>query len=328
MSHTPRVAIIGAGMSGLSAASKLREAGVQVTLFDKSRGSGGRMSSKRTDFGTFDMGTQYFTARDPGFAAAAASWADAGLISTWQPRLFRYDEKGLIPSDDSQQRFVGTPRMTALSRGLLASSELVSGTRIERLERQAQQWHLVDSQQTLHGPYDQVIVAVPPAQAAPLLAGVANLVAPASNSSMEPGWAVAITLPQKLDSSADAVFVRSGPLDWIAREASKPGRANSENWVLQSTPAWAEAHLDDDPAQIVDALVAAMAEVLGLQIPTPVFQQAHRWLYARPAADCEWGALAAPEQGIYVCGDWCLGGRLEAAWVSGQQAAKAVLSAQ
>lgn len=328
MSQAREVAIIGAGMSGLSAASALQQTGVQVSLFDKSRGSGGRMSSKRTTAGTFDMGTQYFTARDPAFTAAVDDWLEAGWVAVWQPRLFRYDEQGLQPSEDQQQRFVGSPRMTALSRGLLGNIPLHSNTRIAQLQRQDQQWLLLDTQGKTYGPFDQVIVAVPPAQAAPLLASAPQLAKPAIQSSMEPGWAVSLSFPYPLELPMDAVFVRSGPLDWIARDASKPGRAAAENWVLQSTPDWCAEHLDDDPEQVALTLVAAMAKVLGQTLPAPSFQHAHHWLYARPRESADWGALAAPDKGLYVCGDWCLGGRLEAAWLSGQHAAKALLSSQ
>ena len=40
---TVPIAIIGTGIAGLSAASALHKAGHAVHLFDKSRGSGGRM---------------------------------------------------------------------------------------------------------------------------------------------------------------------------------------------------------------------------------------------------------------------------------------------
>ncbi len=327
MSQAPSVAIIGAGMSGLSAATRLRQAGLPVTLFDKSRGSGGRMSSKRTDLGTFDMGTQYFTARDPGFAAAVDHWRTKGWVAEWQPRLFRYDDQGLEPSLDQQQRFVGSPRMTALSRGLLGDLPLHSSTRIEQLQRADTQWLLLDSEGEQHGPFDRVIVAIPPAQALPLIEGTAALAAPAAQSEMEPGWAVALGFSDPLDLPLDAVFVRHGPLDWIARDASKPGRGSAETWILQSTPGWANAHLASEPQTVIDELLSAMQTVVGKQLPTPTFQHAHRWLYARPAVASDWGALAAPAQGLYTCGDWCLGGRLEAAWLSGQRAAKALLDA-
>ena len=62
-----RAAVIGAGLAGLRVAHRLAEAGAQVRVFEKARGAGGRMSTRRTDFGAFDHGAQYFTARDPRF---------------------------------------------------------------------------------------------------------------------------------------------------------------------------------------------------------------------------------------------------------------------
>ena len=52
-----RVAIIGAGMAGLAAARLLREAGAGCMIFDKSRGLGGRMATRRAGDFSFDHGS-------------------------------------------------------------------------------------------------------------------------------------------------------------------------------------------------------------------------------------------------------------------------------
>lgn len=75
--NTP-IAIIGSGMAGLSAAHALAAAGLNVQLFDKSRGSGGRMASKRSDAGSLDLGAQYFTARDRRFVEVVQQWQARG----------------------------------------------------------------------------------------------------------------------------------------------------------------------------------------------------------------------------------------------------------
>ena len=72
-------------------------------------------------------------------------------------------------------------------------------------------------------------------------------------------------------------------------------------------------------------MVDALAQALGIALPAIRFLHAHRWLYARPADDCEWGALAAPDLNLYACGDWCQSGRLEGAWLSGREAAQVLL---
>lgn len=327
MSHPLHIAIIGAGLAGISAARSLDEAGHQVVLFDKSRGSGGRLSSKRTDFGNFDLGAQYFTARDHSFRQELKTWLDAGHVEEWTPRLYQFDQAGLRLSDDDQQRFVGFPRMTAWSRALLEGLQLVSSTRIEQVQADAEgRWLLLDDQQATHGPYDRVIVATPAPQAVPLLQAASQLAHTASQVQMLAGWTLALSFGAPLDTPVDACFVRQGAIDWISRNSSKPGREGPDNWVIQSTPDWAAAHLEDSKEDIIRQLQQAFADVLGLQLPTVDFAHAHRWLYARPDQQCDWGALAAPELGLYACGDWCLGGRVENAWLSGQQAAKTLLS--
>ena len=61
------VAVVGGGMAGVVCARTLVQAGHRVTLFEKSREFGGRMATRRTEFGGFDHGAQYFTVRDARF---------------------------------------------------------------------------------------------------------------------------------------------------------------------------------------------------------------------------------------------------------------------
>lgn len=326
MTHPYNIAVIGAGMAGISAATALIRGGHSVKLFDKSRGSGGRMNSKRTDVGDLDMGAQYFTARDSRFRHELKTWLDNGWVAEWAPALYAYDQNGLRSAADDQQRFVGAPRMTGLTRQLLQGLDFASQTRISHLVRhEDKHWLLVDEQQRQHGPFDRVIVATPAPQAVALLEQSPHLAHAAAQVQMQPGWALAVAFSDPLPTPVEACFVRAGALDWISRNSSKPGRTGQDSWVLQSTPEWASEHLQVDAQEITRELLAAFAEVIGCSLPEPLFTHAHRWLYARPADACNWGALAAPEKDLYVCGDWCMGGRVENAWLSGQQAANTLM---
>jgi renalase len=63
------VAVIGAGFAGLTAARELANAGLAVTIIEKSAGLGGRMATRHTSSLAFDHGAQYFAARVPEFVA-------------------------------------------------------------------------------------------------------------------------------------------------------------------------------------------------------------------------------------------------------------------
>ena len=320
------IAIIGAGLSGLSAANTLHAAGYSVQLFDKSRGSGGRMSSKRSGFGDLDLGAQYFTARDADFVRAVSHWQQQGWVERWSPQIYQYREGQLSPSPDQQPRWVGTPRMSALTRGLLGSLPVRFECRICEIFRGDQHWQLLDAEGNLHGPFSHVLVAAPAAQASALLAAAPALAAQAASTAMEPVWAVALGFEHALPTSLEACFVQDSPLAWIARNASKPGRSMPDNWVLHASSQWTREHLDLPASNVIDLLTAAFERVLGQALPPVDASLAQRWLYARPAQPQDLRALCDPALGLFACGDWCLAGRVEGAWLSGQQAAREIIA--
>lgn len=317
-----KVAIIGAGLAGLSAATSLAETGLQVTLFEQDN-LGGRLGGS----GATDMGAQYFTVRHPAFRQATRDWQQRGWVAEWSPRLYHYDHAhGLRPSTDDIQRLVGIPDMAMLAAHLLGTSPICN-TQIRQLQRSAdEQWLLQADDGSVHGPFAGLILATAPAAAATLLQDAApHLQQDVARVRMRPCWSLALRFARPLDTALDACFVRDGPLDWLARNNSKPQRAADERWVVQSTASWAEEQQHASPEQVVATLQQAMGEVLGMPLPQAEQVELHYWPQARPAEELKWGALAAPKLGLYVCGDWCLGGRIENAWLSGRQAARALL---
>ena len=320
------IAIIGTGLAGLSAAQALHAAGHAVQLFDKSRGSGGRMASKRSDAGSLDLGAQYFTARDRRFTEVVQQWRDRGWVAEWTPTLYNFRNGGLTPSPDEQVRWVGTPRMSAITRALLGALPVNFACRITEAFRGEQHWGLQDAEGLSHGPFSHVIIATPAPQATALLAAAPKLAGAAASVAMEPTWAVALAFERPLDTPVEGCFVQDSPLDWLARNRTKPGRETTlDTWVLHASSAWSKQHLDLPKEAVIEELHGAFAELIGCAVPAPVFSLAHRWLYARPAQGHEWGALADADLGLYACGDWCSSGRVEGAWLSGQEAARRLI---
>ncbi|MGZ0715079.1 NAD(P)/FAD-dependent oxidoreductase [Pseudomonas palleroniana] len=323
---TVPIAIIGTGIAGLSAARALQDAGHAVQLFDKSRGSGGRMSSKRSDAGSLDMGAQYFTARDRRFVNEVQRWQSNGWAEQWKPQLYNFKSGQLSPSPDEQSRWVGTPRMSAITRALLDDLPVEFGCRITEVFQGERHWNLLDADGGNHGPFSHVVIATPAPQATALLAAAPKLASAAAGVKMDPTWAIALAFDHPLDTPMEGCFVQDSPLDWLARNRSKPGRDSAlDTWVLHATSAWSKAHLDLSKEAVIEHLHGAFAELLHCAMPAPSFSMAHRWLYARPSSSHEFGVLADADLGLYVCGDWCLSGRVEGAWLSGQEAARRLI---
>jgi predicted NAD/FAD-dependent oxidoreductase len=126
--------------------------------------------------------------------------------------------------------------------------------------------------------------------------------------------AFAAPLPLPLDG----LFVADSPVAWASRDSSKPGRADGERWVLQATPAWSSAHVDASADEVSAALLEAFADAAAVALPEALHRDAHRWLYAKTRRSLGVPYLYDEARGIAACGDYCLGGRIEAAWLSGR----------
>lgn len=318
----PSVAVIGAGMAGLLCARTLADHRFSVQVFDKGRGPGGRMATRRTGDLAFDHGAQYFIARDPRFGRYVESWRSDGIVSEWQGRLGVLRAGEVVPKNDGLRRFVGTPGMSAVSRHLARSCNVRYGVRVGEVARQDGRWQLRSESGEELGTFDAVVLALPAPQAVPLLNAAPALAAQAAAVATTPCWAVMAAFAGAVDLPLDGAFIHGSPLSWAARDGSKAGRPQrqadgSECWVLHAGAEWSTAHLEDSPTDVAAALLDAFAAAVGKALPPVASATAHRWRYALTATPAESQCLYDPSLRIGACGDWCGGARVEAAFLSG-----------
>ncbi len=335
------IAVIGAGLSGLSCAHALLQAGHLVHVFDKSRGPSGRMSTRRGEDGggawQCDHGAQYFTARDAAFRAEVARWQQAGVAAQWDARLASFDGSTWTTPHTPLERFVGTPRMTSpaawLVQGLQQAGELAHTqwqTTVHKLERSdhegASGWSITSAEHGLHTQrYSTVLLAVPAPQVVPLLTEIAPAgAAVAASARMRGSWAVMLRYAAPVAMPWDGAFINTGPLRWVARDSSKPGRTGPETWLLHASAEWSEAHIEDSADSVTTALLAAFAALGG---PAPQAVTAHRWRYADTKPALTLGYWWDDEIRLGLCGDWLSGGKVEGAWLSGMALARQAASA-
>jgi predicted NAD/FAD-dependent oxidoreductase len=127
---------------------------------------------------------------------------------------------------------------------------------------------------------------------------------------------------------ADVIEDKAGILAWAAREGSRPATTSgaatrsAQAWTLHASAAWSRAHLDETPQAAGDALLEVFRATTGAGAADLVI--AHRWLYALVEQPIGRPHLWDAEQAVGVCGDWLLGGRIEAAYDSGLSLADAL----
>ena len=342
--RTPRhYALVGAGMAGIACARTLRQAGHAVTVFEGQDEVGGRTRSMQTGGASFDAGAQYFTVRDARFAKALETVP--GLCRPWSVSTVRVlDGAGRVVSaapPPGEAHWVAQPAMGALVAAFSQPlPDLRTSRRVTRLTQAGARWRVqtraADAQAPRDaGTFDGVVLALPAPEALPLLQ--ASGIHPAwggalSQVSIAPCWTLMLTFAQAvrpglttLGPQWNAARSTHHRVAWLARESSKPGRAQVERWTVQASPDWSEEHRGDSPQRVQDKLLKAFAEVTGIRA-TPSDARALLWPHAQTQTPLGQSHVWDGDLHLGACGDWCLGHRLEDAFISGLECALGILA--
>ncbi len=316
------VAVIGAGLTGLVAARALHDHGFAVTVFEKSRGLGGRLATRRTHEGhAFDHGAQYITARGDAFSAFLADAVANGSGSIWRPRGSSF---GAV---DAKEHFVGAPAMNALVKPLGADLPVRLQHRVVQIMRARSGWSLTLDGADTPSVFDDVICTAPAPQTRELLAWDSALAEQLASVDIAPCWALMLSFDHAFDPGADVFRSETAAISWIARNSSKQGRPDSpECWIAHASPEWSRQNLERAADDVAGELTALFHERLRSSVPTPSYSVAHRWRYAMTTAPLGTPSLCTEDQSLFIGGDWCLGARVEAAFDSGTAIAQAMIA--
>lgn len=331
----PQCLIIGAGVAGAAAAQELSAHDWTTTLLDKARSAGGRCATRRIHGGAWaDHGAQYFTARDRLFRRLVDQELAAGRLCRWQPATCTAERRGggwrVAASPDRRERLTGPSGLNdwVAAQVTASGAALRPNANVSRLTHDGG-WRAGLDGGGAYGGFDALILALAPAPASDLLRGSAPPSLALDSYRMSPCHALVVRAPGI--TGCEAMFVRDGPLGWLADNSSKPGQPRGEPhlWTLHASAVWSAAHFDDARETVIDAMAETFADMTGFDRGAiePVHHQ--RWRHARPGPDTP----AAPKRHLYdartrlaVAGDWLAGGRVEGAWLSGRAAAQAVLA--
>ncbi|MBW4473462.1 MAG: FAD-dependent oxidoreductase [Stenomitos rutilans HA7619-LM2] len=348
------VAIVGAGMAGLTCAKQLHQAGDRVVILEKSRGVGGRIATRRLHETLADHGTCYLTLKGKAFRALLEPMLAAEILQVWTDTVHTLNPDGTLsesPEAERYPRYVAPAGMTAIAKSLASGLDI-------RFSHLVQSLTLVDdaywSLATQRTNSDQtttaetltaraIVLAIPAPQAVALLQTLPSdrltesFLQQMQNVTFNPCLSVMAGYlsdrQQDWDSQYPNVrsltFVKDGNLAWLGVDSSKRVSSPQPVFVVQSTAAFAEPYLDAIGLQAAGhQLLKRSAERLVPWLAKPDWLQVHRWRYAFAKTPLTTPYLAATTLIPLVCaGDWCGGMKVEQAFLSGLAVAEYIRQA-
>ena len=311
-----KIAVVGAGISGLVCARHLVAGGQEVTVLEKSRSLGGRCATRKFGDHVVDTGAQYFTVRDPIVRKEIEQVASVQFKKITQPILIA-GKKGEVYREGEERFYIGNGnnRLGAmLADGLEIRKEVEVGV----VALVGKEWEVAG------GRYDVVVSSAPWPQSAKILGGSQDAVGYEPNLTAlleyNGGWSGAVYA--QIDSSGE------DPLGWVACENAKVGRVvdGSTVYVIQASAKYSRENLEKKPEEWVGDLQARLEQAWGLNPEKRGQVMSHRWRYARRERDS--GHPAELPKGLYLCGDSEVDSRLESVWRSGKETAEKILGSR
>lgn len=320
------IAVIGAGLSALTLAQQLKDV-ANITIFEKSRGVGGRMSTRYADPYKFDHGAQFFTVRSIEFKDFLSGAKDDSIVQEWTPKICHVDKVGALSKTSwDEAHYVACPNMNSLCKYLAEDMNVQVNTCIDEIRAaEGGKWQLRDDQQQDRGTYDFVISTAPAEQSLELLASHSQSFEALFQIEMQPCFSVMLGFEQSLQDNFDVALFEGHDVSWIACNNSKPGRTDDEAYVIHSSAEFAQAHHNHDKQKILEHLIKSASDALDLDFSTASLKQIHFWKYARPAKDMTGKPyILDADKKLAVCGDGFVSGRVESAFISALELSKAL----
>jgi predicted NAD/FAD-dependent oxidoreductase len=304
------VAIIGAGIAGLSCAQTLRQAGVPARVFEREGRVGGRCTTRLWQGHLLDDGIPFFTAQSPDFKRELI-----GRLRQFRPII--------APVFDAQGAIVvspGGPRFYVLQGNNYFAQMLAQGLEISLREPVENIVIRDDGVEVLGQAFRAVVSSLPPME-------TARLFGHAETGADFPACISALLEYASLgvgeSSAAYGHVTRAGPIAASYCENHKSARIVGPKtvFVAHSSEEFSEQHADEPEENYLPELVRANEEMWKIPPGCCSASFGYRWrMRARPLP-----TLELP-RGAFLCGEGQAAATIEDAWRDGRLAGQEVLA--
>ena len=312
------IAIIGAGISGLILANEIKDI-AKITIFEKARGVGGRMASRYNQDFNFDFGAQFFTAKNPEFILYLKKFIDDKIVENWQGKFVEIDGNKITYNrlwNDSNPHFIASPKMNSMAKYLANNLDIKLKTKITKIEINDKYLEIYNDENINCGKFDFIIITIPINQAIELIPSDFLNLAELKNKKMLPCFALMLGLKNKPKIDWDCAYLKNSKLSWIAFENSKPQRNPANCITILSRNSWAQDNLERDLNEVKSELISEFEYATNCKLDEIIFSDIHRWRYSNMEKQDTAKYYFDLKHSIALCGDWCIQGRIESAFIS------------
>lgn len=316
--------MVGAGLSGLVAAQRLRAEGIQTLVVDKGRSVGGRLATRRIGDATLDHGAQFFTVRSPEFQQQVDTWLSEAVIDVWCEGFEVHD---------GYPRYRASGGMNQLARSLTEGLDIVTRAPVQSVSPGSDTWAV--SYEEGARDLDEavaVLLTAPVPQSLALLrsGGVVHSEAASGLDDIKYHRVIALLATTTGQPQLGPIGAKQQPDDpSFSFVADNKAKGISTETALTFHTAHARSaelwDLGDD--EIRRQLLPHAATTVGLDPSDFTQVQVKKWRYSGPVTPWPDRSVVVAEQPgpILMAGDAFGGPKVEGAFLSGRHAAETLI---
>lgn len=317
------IAIIGTGFSAASFSYFIKK---DLDFYEKSRGVGGRCSTRRVEnVGLFDHGLQYIKSQDQEFKKFLKDYC------VWKGDFKIFQNNQLI-DDLGKERIIHENGNNALVKNLFMNKNVMLNKELKNLEKKGDNFQLTFKDDTQEN-YKTVIITTPFQQAYNLTKQFTESFFSKFDYSMQPNLTLMVAFNKSLNLNLSAIsFENDDVLGFAANENTKKKdliNKDLELWTIQSSLKYSIKNIYEyrnNKPNLIDEMLNSFSTKLKVDIKKDNIQYSdiHGWLYAynqkAAATNCYWDK----DLRLGICGDWFSGGNAANAFANAKQLAKSI----
>ena len=316
-----KIVVIGSGVAGLAAAKQFNSQNFDITVLDKGKYPGGRISTRKNKEFIFNHGAQFFTAKSIEFNKICQLGVNDKVLINWN-------------TFSKKKKYIGNPDMREFSFWFSKNLKIYQETLVERIEYN-ENFSIFTNNKKFNA--DGLIITAPSSQTAVLIKNLdSQIYKLIENVTYFPCWCVMLSIKnmnlKHFEIDENSIF------SWIISENNKIKNSLNYNCItIHTSEKFSLDHIEKNKEFVLDKIIREFTKIYKVKNNDITYKNIHRWRYAKvknyfPLEHSKISKIMP----LGIAGDWCPpmlngdyyanGQRVEDAFLSGIECSKNLIN--
>ena len=294
-----KIAIIGAGFSGCNLYNNLKEKYEDITIFEKSRGVGGRLSSKYIEDKFIDHGTSSLIPITDDLKFFCLDLAKNNVLKA------KYDE------------FIPKNGINSICKFLIDEKDLLVNTKIIKAQNSNNKWFLEDENHKIYENFDLLFITIPAPQILEMQIELpTQFKEKISNIKYDSIFSLILYSNENIKLNENKIY-ENVDVSNIINNSKKYLYKDFTSYVIHSTKEFANCLNHKNKDEIYELFLENFEEELQDELKN-FTTIAHFWKYANAKNSLDMPYFLNKEKNLGICGDYFNHNNIEAALSSSE----------